>query len=109
DRAHDPVAFSDLVLHFAGRAVVEIEMVPAITLRGPDNFPAIVQLIAILFSGISGIGNQRTIVDEGGRLLRNHGARLGRQGIDFNHAVNLVTALVVFESKGAAIFAPDRV
>ena len=39
--AHDPLALGDLLLHRTGDAVIEVQVVPAVALRHPDDFLAV--------------------------------------------------------------------
>ncbi len=54
--AHDvpdhPVALGDLVLHRAGRAIVQIEVVPAVALRHPDDFLAVGDIEAVALARV---------------------------------------------------------
>jgi hypothetical protein len=43
------VALGDLLLHHAFHAVIEIEMVPAIPLRHPDNLLAVIHRLEHVF------------------------------------------------------------
>ena len=89
DRANRPVAFRDLVLHLAGRAVVQVEVVPAVALRHPDDLAAVVDVAPVLLAGVA---------EERRRLLRSMTARaLACCGVDLDDAVDLVSALVVLE------------
>ena len=38
DAAHDPGAFGDLVFHLPGLRIVEVQMIPAVAFRHPDDF-----------------------------------------------------------------------
>src|SRR5207249_4231867 len=43
--SHGPLAFGDLPLHVSSRAIHEIKVIPAIALRHPDDFLAVVQIV----------------------------------------------------------------
>src|SRR2546421_7049675 len=109
DRANDPIALSDLVLQFAGLTIVQVEVVPTIAFRRPDEFPPIVQFVSILLSSVPRVWNQGTIINERGRLFRDHRPRFGCRRVNFDYAVELMPALVVFKRKSAAVFSPYRV
>ena len=51
DIAHHPIAPGDLVLHLAGEAVVQVEVLPAVALGGPDDFFAVVDVVAVGAAG----------------------------------------------------------
>ena len=47
DIAHQPFALGDLILHLAGDAVVQVQMLPAVAFRRPDDFLAVVHIVTI--------------------------------------------------------------
>ena len=104
--AHDPLAFGDLVLHRAGGAVVEIQMVPAVAFRHPDDFLAVVHVVAELLAGIGERAVRGAVGEERLRLFRDDRARGAGRRVDFDDAVDLVSALVVFEGQRPAVLAP---
>ena len=95
--AHHPIPPGDLVLHFPREAVVAVQVVPPVALRHPDDFPSVIDVVAELLP---------RVVEEGGHLLVDDRAGLPRLGIDLDHAVDLVSTLVVLEREGAPIVAP---
>src|SRR5262245_54941991 len=52
-RAYYQGAFGNLILHLAGRAVIQVKMSPAVSLRHPDDLPAVIYIITILAAGLS--------------------------------------------------------
>src|SRR5215468_4572670 len=50
--------FGDLILHLAGRAVIQIKMSPAVSFRHPDNLLAVIHIITIFAAGLSPIALQ---------------------------------------------------
>ena len=75
DVADQPVALRDLILHLAGDAVVEIEMLPAIALGGPDDLLAVVDVVAVA-AARGEPGAELVVVEERLALLVDQGARL---------------------------------
>jgi len=73
DAANHPLAPGDLTLHAAGRGVVEIEVVPAVALRHPDDLPGLVQIVDELLAGV---------VDERPALLVADGNELARGDVE---------------------------
>ena len=67
DVTHHPVTLRDLVLHGAGLAVVQVQVIPAVALGHPDDFLPVRDVVAVLLPGIA---------EERRRLLGDHGARL---------------------------------
>ncbi len=97
DCANHPLAFRDLVLHLPGDAVVQIEMVPAIALGGPDDLLAITRVLAKALAGV---------LDEGLRRFFDECPPTTGGGVDLDHAIDLVAALVVLKRDRAAVGAP---
>jgi len=75
-------------------------MIPAVPLRGPDDLFPVLDVEAI-FIGV--------VAKERLAFLVDYGPRLSGRGIDFDDAIDLVAALVVFKGKGAAVLPPDGV
>src|ERR1051326_1256731 len=46
-KSHDPFALSDLVLYLTGDSVVQIEVLPTIPLRSPNDLFTIVHVITV--------------------------------------------------------------
>ncbi len=65
DAAHHPTPLGDLVFHSAGVGVVEIEMVPAVALRHPDDFIRFIEIVGEELAAV---------VDEGFALFVDDGA-----------------------------------
>src|SRR6185369_6083105 len=59
-------------------------------------------------SGVSQTSIRIAITEKGGRLVRDDCARFTSL-IDFNHAINLMTALIVFKRERLTVFAPNQV
>ena len=99
--AHHPRPLRDLLLHRAGGAIIQIEMVPPVALRHPHRFGAAVQILAKEFS---------RVFEEGvvARLLGDDCARRASGGVHLDHAEHLMPALVVLEGHGARVGAPDK-
>ncbi len=107
DVAHQPVAFRDLVLHLTRRTIVEVQMLPAVALRGPDDLLAIVHIMPIA----SSCRESRTkvaVVEEGIRRLGNERMRRARLGVHLDHRIALMAALVVIKCEAAAVLPPHR-
>ena len=105
--AHHPLALGDLVLHLAGDAVIKVKMLPAVTLRGPDDLLAVIQVVAVPAPAGKTLG-QQVVVDEGLAGLVDQRARLAGLRVHLDHAVDLVAALIVLEGEAAAILPPHR-
>src|SRR4030095_15900151 len=86
DASHHPVALGDLVLHRAGRAVVEIQVIPAVPLRHPDVFAAVVDVVAVPLGRAA---------EERLRLVAHERARGAAVRVDLDYAEHLMSALVV--------------
>src|SRR5450759_2868257 len=82
-------------------------MLPPIALRGPDDLLAIIHVVAVAAAPGEAV-RQGVVVNEGRALFVDQRARLAGLGIYFDHAVNLVAALIVLEREAAAILPPDR-
>ena len=98
DAADDPVALRDL-RGAAGRAVIEIEVVPAVALRHPDDLLPVLDIVAVLLARIA---------EERLRLLGDDRSGFAAGGVDFNDAIHLVAALVVLERHRRAVLAPNE-
>jgi hypothetical protein len=72
-------------------------VIPAVALRHPDHFFAIGDVVPEL---LARVGEERP------RLLADDGAGFSIGGVDFDDAIDLMSALVVLERDGAAVFAP---
>jgi hypothetical protein len=97
--ANYPFPFGDLIFYFAACAVVEVEVIPAVAFRHPDDFFAVIHVVPIFFAGIT---------EKCFGFFVNDGARTSAFGIHFDDAVNLMPALVVFKSEAAAVLPPRR-
>jgi len=97
---YDPLTFGDLLFDRTGCTVVEIEVVPAIPLRHPDDLFSVLNVMAIFFPGIT---------EKRFRLFTNNRAGFPGSGVDLNDPVDLVTPLVVFEGKSSAVLPPDEI
>src|SRR4030042_3345943 len=92
--ADNPPAPGYLVFNTSSLGVVEIEMVPAVPLRHPDNFVRFVEVMTELFAGV---------VDESLALFIDDGTGLTRRGIHTYDTQYLVTSLVIEEREPARI------
>src|SRR5262249_3824908 len=101
-RAHGPLAGGDAVLHGAGCAVDEVHVLPAVALRHPDPVLAVGDVVTVLLAGVALAAVRGPVVEEGLRLFGDDRPRLARARVDFDHAVDLVAALVVLERDRAA-------
>ncbi len=97
--ADDPLSTGDLVFHLTSRPVVEVQMTPAVSLRGPDDFAPIGDVFANAFAGVL---HKRLA-----GLFNDRACAAGRR-IKFEHAVDLMSALVVFKRHRAAVFTPGE-
>src|SRR5262249_22597597 len=105
-RAHHPGALGDLILHAAGDAVVEVKVLPSVALAGPNDLAAVADIEADVLARIARVRDERTVVDERRlALLADQHAR-STVRIDLDHAIHLVSALVIFERESAAIPPP---
>ena len=97
DAAHDPRALRDLLLHLARRAVVQVQVIPPVALRHPDDLLPVGEVVAVFLG---------RVLEEGRRLLVDDGARLPGGGIDLDDAIDLMAALVVLERHRVSVLAP---
>ena len=79
------------------RAVVEVEVVPAVAFGHPDHFVPVLHVEPVLLAGVA---------EERLRLFRDDGARGAECCVDLDDAVDLVAALVVLERDRAAVLPP---
>src|SRR6185437_12492303 len=103
--ADEPLALGDLVLHLAGETVIEIEVLPAIALAGPDDVLTVIEVAAEAAAG-GEAGSELVVIDERLALLVNEGAHGAGLRVHFEDAIDLMAALVVFEGEAAAVFPP---
>ena len=82
-------------------------MLPAVTLRRPDDLLAVVDVVTVPSSSRE-TWPQVAVVEESLRLLRNERARLAGLCVNFNDGVGLMAALIVFERKSATVLPPLR-
>jgi hypothetical protein len=106
DMADRPGALGDLP-GGAGRTVDQVQVIPAIAFGHPDGLFAIGQVVAIPLAGLER-GGGAVVVEKCLRFLRDHRARRAGLGVNFDHPVDLVAALVVFEREGATVFPPHQ-
>ena len=86
--AHDPFALSDLVFHFAGHAVVEVKMIPAITFGTPNNFFRTVDIAPVTVA----VNKNKRL-----RSFINHRARLAGSHGNLDHSMRAEPALDMLE------------
>ena len=108
DAAHYPGALCDLILDFAGFSVKQIEVFPSIAFRGPDDLLAVGRVMAEFLAGVVLVHHQRPIVDESIALLRDQRASVPCLRVDFDNPIQLVAALVVFESETTVVLPPHE-
>src|SRR5262245_3220375 len=80
-------------------------MSPTVALRHPDDFFAIVYVVAIPAASVSETAAGRAITKKGFGFVGDDRAGLPGRA-DFYDAINLMAALVVFKREGAAVFSP---
>ncbi len=97
DAAHEPRALRDLLLHLARHAVVEVQVIPPVPLRHPDDLLSVGQIEPVLLG---------RVLEKGRHLLVDDGARLPGCGVDLDDPVDLMAALVVLERDGTVVLAP---
>ena len=95
--AHDPFALRDLVLHATCGAVVEIQVVPAVALRHPDDFLALV---------VDVVAELAPAVEERLRLLGDDRARGACRRVNLDQPDGLMSSLRVLERHRPAVLAP---
>src|SRR5450759_337552 len=81
-------------------------MCPPVALRHPDDLLPVADVEAELAARVAESAVGPAIVDEGFRALGEDRSRAAARRIGFDHAVELVSALVVFEGERTAILAP---
>jgi hypothetical protein len=99
DVADDPLALRDLLRRLAGYAVVQIQVIPPVALRHPDDFLAVGDIEAVPLAGVA---------EERLRFLGQDRPRLCRGRVDLDDPVDLMAALVVLEREGAAVLPPHE-
>ena len=99
DAAHKPLALGDLVLHAPGRAVVQVQVVPAITFGHPDDLAPIADLRP------ESLGR---VLEERRHPLVYHRPCARGRGVDLDDPEHLVAALVVLERHRAPIAPPHE-
>src|ERR1017187_7549502 len=82
-------------------------MLPPVALRGPEDLLAVLHVVAVSAAPRE-TPCQTVLLDEGRALFVDQGARLAGLRVHFDHAVNLVAALIVFECETAPILPPHR-
>src|SRR6185503_3858049 len=106
----------DLILYATRLSVDQIEMVPAITFRGPDQVTTGVRITTtatlsqaavcadIIREVVAGVA----VHEEALRHFIDHGTHRARRRVDLQHAVDHVAALIVLERVRAVVLAPNR-
>ena len=96
--AHHPVAFCDLPGHLAFLQVDHVEVVPVVPFAHPYHF----------FSAFQDMAEHTAVVDKGGTAFLHECAYLSGFRIEFQHAVSLMAAFVIFKSHRFPVFFPFR-
>src|SRR5215471_17211810 len=109
DRSHNPVTAGDLVFYFAGRAVVQVKVAPAIAFGSPDDISAIIEIIPISRSGLPEAARQWAIREERLRLFIDERSGFAADRLHFDDAISLMTALVVFKGECSAVLPPGGI
>src|SRR5690606_8293243 len=97
--AYHPLALGKLFFHLAALPVIEVEMVPSIPFRGPEDLLAIIEVKPVLFAAV---------VDKGIAALIDKDLYSPAGRIHFDDLVGLVPPLVVLEGKGPAVLPPGH-
>src|SRR6185437_470144 len=100
DAAYHPLPFRDLVFHLAGVGVIEIEMVPTVALRHPDDFVRRIEIVGEEFAAV--------VVERLASLVEDSAGGAGL-GIDGDDAQHLMAALIVQERETPRIGRPAHV
>src|SRR5690349_11973975 len=82
-------------------------MLPAIALTGPDDLFSVVHVVPVFTPGRETRPKIVVVKERFGRL-RNQWTRLAGFGIDLDHGVGLMAALIVFEREAMAVLPPNR-
>ena len=105
--ADHPVALRDLVLHEAGGAVEHVEVGPPVALGHPDDVLAVIEIVAIGAAARGQFAGHARIVNEGvGGFVDDRACDAGL-AVHFDHAIELMAALVVFEGDAPAVAPPE--
>ena len=98
--AHHPFSPGDLVDQFSARGVEEIEVIPAVSLRHPDDLTTVIEVVMKEFL---------EVVEKGfGRIL-DQGSGFAGPGVHRHDAHDLVSALIVEEGEVGRIGGPAQV
>src|SRR6185369_4137825 len=100
DATDEPIAFGDLIFHRAGGLINQIEMVPAIAFRHPNDLAGRFDLLLVELAAV---------VDESLAGFIDDGAGRARLAIDADDAQRLMAALIVKEDKLLAGFVPMKI
>jgi len=114
--AHDPVALRDLILHATGLSVVQVEMVPPVAFRRPDQLTAGVcrattatlRQLTVRVDVIGEVVPAVAVHEEALGDFIDHRAHGASRRVDLEHAVDHVTALIVLERVRGAVLPPYR-
>ena len=99
DSTHHPLSLRELPLELPCLGIQEIEVVPAISLRHPENFPSFLHEIVRVFVGV--INEGRTLlVDQGGHRAIGHG--------NGHHTQDLMPPLIVEEGESLTGAVPSH-
>ena len=103
---HDPLAFGDLVFHFAGTAVVQVKVIPPVPLGAPDDLAEAVEVFAVAL--LKNVHKRlRCLVDQCASF------RLAGGNLNLDHAMRPEPALDVLKERkplesGAPCGTPGR-
>jgi hypothetical protein len=81
-------------------------VLPAVTLRRPDNLLAIVDVMPVFPAGRE-TRAEVVVIEKSLGLLIDQGACLTSLGINLDDPIRLVATLVVLKGEAAAVFPPD--
>ena len=95
--ANHPFAFRDLIFDGSLLGIEQIQMVPAVAFRHPNDFLGVFQVVAVMFSAVFHI-----------RLafFFDQNADGARGSVHFNHLIQLVSTLVELEGEVLAVWCP---
>ena len=98
DATHVVLAASDLPDELSLLAVVEVDVMIAVALAGPEDALSVLEVTALL----------AVVVDVLVVALLDERAHLSRHGRELEHAVGVVPSLVELEGDGLAVLVPSR-
>src|SRR5262245_1529664 len=100
DCSHYPVTARDLILNLPVHAVIQIALTAAITFARPHDLLAVGDVVTISRPGFAKVPCQRAIRKERLGLLVNQRSCFAGCDVDFDDAISLMPALIVFKREG---------